>query len=264
MAMPSGRFFGWVIGGTLPAALAADWLVSAWDQNTGMRFATPGTAAAEQAAAGWLLDLLGLPADADVGFVTGATMANFTGLAAGRRQQLDGGRLGRRPARAGRRPAGAGAGRRRAARDARRWRCATSASARRPWSRPTPRAGCEPDALAEALAAGSGPAIVCLQAGNLHSGAFDPIGAGHRAGPRARRLGARGRRVRAVGGGLAAAAAPGRRARGCRLLGDRRAQDPQRARTTAGSSSCRRPALRAAMGMRASYLVQRRPGDPVD
>ena len=89
MAMPSGRFFGWVIGGTLPAALAADWLVSAWDQNTAIRFATPGTTAAEQAAAGWLLDLLGLPADADVGFVTGATMANFTGLAAGRQQVLD-------------------------------------------------------------------------------------------------------------------------------------------------------------------------------
>src|SRR5687767_11387452 len=78
MAMPSGRFFGWVIGGTLPAALAADWLVSAWDQNTGLRYATPGTTGTEEAAAAWLLDLLGLPKTSDVGFVTGATMANFT------------------------------------------------------------------------------------------------------------------------------------------------------------------------------------------
>src|SRR5512141_1705059 len=84
MAMPSGRFFGWVIGGTLPAALAADWLVSAWDQNAGLRFATPATAAIEEAAGRWLLELLGLPAEADVGFATGATMANFTGLAAAR------------------------------------------------------------------------------------------------------------------------------------------------------------------------------------
>ncbi|MCW2648302.1 MAG: putative amino acid decarboxylase, pyridoxal-dependent protein, partial [Pseudonocardiales bacterium] len=88
MAIGSGRFFGWVMGGTLPAALAADWLVSAWDQNTGLRFATPGTTAVEETAAGWLLDLLGLPSDADVGFVTGATMANFTGLAAARQQVL--------------------------------------------------------------------------------------------------------------------------------------------------------------------------------
>src|SRR3954469_21486594 len=61
MAMPSGRFFGWVIGGTLPAALGADWLVSSWDQNAGMRYASPAVAAAEEAAGAWLLDLLGLP-----------------------------------------------------------------------------------------------------------------------------------------------------------------------------------------------------------
>src|SRR5690348_2377261 len=82
MAMPSGRFFGWVIGGTLPAALASDWLVSAWDQNAGLRYATPATAAIEGAAGQWVLELLGLPSGADVGFVTGATMANFTGMAA--------------------------------------------------------------------------------------------------------------------------------------------------------------------------------------
>src|ERR1700693_1053206 len=82
MAVQSGRFFRWVIGGTLPAALAADWLVSAWDQNTAIRYAPPATVAAEESAAAWLLDLFGLPASADVGFVTGATMANFTGLVA--------------------------------------------------------------------------------------------------------------------------------------------------------------------------------------
>ena len=84
MAMPSGRFVGWVIGGTLPAALASDWLVSAWDQNAAMRYATPATAAIEDSAGKWLLELLGLPGGSDVGFVTGATMANFTGMAAAR------------------------------------------------------------------------------------------------------------------------------------------------------------------------------------
>ena len=84
MAMPSGRFFGWVIGGTLPAALASDWLVSAWDQNACFRYATPAAAAIEESAGAWLLELLGLPRESDVGFVTGATMANFTGMAAAR------------------------------------------------------------------------------------------------------------------------------------------------------------------------------------
>src|SRR3954452_24239297 len=80
MAIASGRFFGWVMGGTLPAALAADWLVSAWDQNAGMRLPTPGVVVAEDAAGTWLLDLLGLPPTAEVGFTTGATMANFVCL----------------------------------------------------------------------------------------------------------------------------------------------------------------------------------------
>ena len=87
-AMPSGRFYGMVIGGTHPAALAADWLVSAWDQNAGLARVTPATTAAEQVAGDWLLDLLGLPAGSAVGFVTGGTMANFTGLAAGRDEVL--------------------------------------------------------------------------------------------------------------------------------------------------------------------------------
>src|SRR3954466_1313753 len=68
MAIRSGRFFGWVMGGTLPAALAADWLVSAWDQNAGMRDGTPGVVAVEETAAAWLLELLGLPGGSAVGF----------------------------------------------------------------------------------------------------------------------------------------------------------------------------------------------------
>ena len=61
-AIPSGRFFGFVMGGTHPAALAADWLVSAWDQNCGLRRLTPAHSAVEDLASAWLLDLLGLPA----------------------------------------------------------------------------------------------------------------------------------------------------------------------------------------------------------
>ena len=182
MAMPSGRFFGWVIGGTLPAALAADWLVSAWDQNAGLRFATPATAAIEEAAGQWLLDLLGLPGESDVGFATGATMANFTGLAAARWRlmadagwDLDGDGLAGTP----------------------RIHCFVGRERHdtidlglrylglgRPSVVPADREGrIDPEALGRALAgvreeAGDGarpPLLVCLQAGNLHSGAFDPF-----------------------------------------------------------------------------------------
>ncbi|MHA7208194.1 pyridoxal phosphate-dependent decarboxylase family protein [Arthrobacter sp. MDT1-65] len=183
MAMPSGRFFGWVIGGTLPAALAADWLVSAWDQNTGLRFATPATAAIEEAAGRWLLELLGLPAEAGVGFTTGATMANFTGLAAARWRlmadagwDLDAEGLAGGP----------------------RIRCFVGEERHdtidlglrylglgRPTVVPVDRQGrIDPGGLDLALtdarreepgAAGRSPLLVCLQAGNLHSGAFDPF-----------------------------------------------------------------------------------------
>lgn len=84
MAMSSPRFYGFVIGGTYPAALAADWLVSAWDQNNGSRQTTPATAAVEEIAADWLVDLLGLPAGSGVGFVTGATSANLSCLVVAR------------------------------------------------------------------------------------------------------------------------------------------------------------------------------------
>src|SRR5918996_2631438 len=84
VAMPSGRFFGFVIGGTHPAALAADWLVSAWDQNSALRRPTPAHSAVEDITSTWVRDLLGVPEESAVGFVTGATMANFTGLVAGR------------------------------------------------------------------------------------------------------------------------------------------------------------------------------------
>ncbi len=87
-AMAGPRFFGWVIGASHPAGVAADWLTGAWGQNTGSHTGTPAAAACEETAARWLLDLLDLPADCSVGFVTGATMANFTCLAAARGEVL--------------------------------------------------------------------------------------------------------------------------------------------------------------------------------
>ncbi|HZZ87750.1 MAG TPA: pyridoxal-dependent decarboxylase, partial [Caulobacteraceae bacterium] len=87
-AMTGPRFFGWVIGGSHPTGVAADWLTAAWGQNAGNQVAAPAAAAVETVAAGWLLDLLGLPAEASVGFVTGATVANFVCLAAARSDVL--------------------------------------------------------------------------------------------------------------------------------------------------------------------------------
>ncbi len=255
MAIGSGRFFGWVMGGTLPAALAADWLVSAWDQNAGMRYATPAVAALEEVAGRWLLDLLGLPAGADVGFVTGATMANFTGLAAARDNVL---------ARVGwDLPADGLTGAPRVTVLVGAERHDTIDLALRYLGLGAPQVVAADDqgrmlaaALEQALDAlpAAAPIIVCLQAGNLHSGAFDPfpalIEAAH----------ARGAWVHVDGAfGLWAAASPTLSAltRGVQDA-DSWATDAHKTLNVTydcGISVVRDPrAVRAAMGMHASYL----------
>jgi glutamate/tyrosine decarboxylase-like PLP-dependent enzyme len=173
VTMPSGRFFGFVIGGSHPAALAADWLVGAWDQNAAMRQVTPGVAAVEEVAAAWLLELLGLPPESGVGFVTGATTANFTALAAARDSLLRG---------AGWNIARGLAGGPRIRVLAGRERHDSIDLALRYAGLPSPelldvdREGrVVPTALEAALGDSDAPALVLLQAGNLHSGACDPF-----------------------------------------------------------------------------------------
>ena len=173
-AMPSGRFFGFVIGGSHPAALAADWLVSAWDQNAAMNQVTPATAAVEEVAGDWLLDLLGLPADGAVGFATGATTANFTAVVAARDALLR--RAGWDVARG---LAGGPAVRVLAGRE----RHDSVDLALRYAGLPAPelldvdaQGQMVPDALRAALERSPGvPTLVALQAGNLHSGGSDPF-----------------------------------------------------------------------------------------
>jgi hypothetical protein len=88
VAEASGRYFGFVVGGAVPASIAADWLTSTWDQNAGLFVLGPSASIVEQAAGAWLIELLGLPRHASFGFVTGAQMANFTALAAARHHVL--------------------------------------------------------------------------------------------------------------------------------------------------------------------------------
>ncbi|MCA1568179.1 MAG: aminotransferase class V-fold PLP-dependent enzyme [Acidobacteria bacterium] len=92
MSSAGGRFFGFVTGGSLPAALAANWLAGAWDQNAFSFASSPAAVVLEEVALGWLIDALALPPECGGAFVTGATMANFTSLAAARNAVL--GRFG--------------------------------------------------------------------------------------------------------------------------------------------------------------------------
>jgi glutamate/tyrosine decarboxylase-like PLP-dependent enzyme len=88
VASAGPRYFGFVTGGAVPVTVAADWLASAWDQNTGLNVMSPAAGMIEDVVSGWVLELLGLPSAASVGFVTGCHMANFTCLAAARHEVL--------------------------------------------------------------------------------------------------------------------------------------------------------------------------------
>ncbi|MEY4634209.1 MAG: hypothetical protein RJA55_7 [Acidobacteriota bacterium] len=170
------RYFGFVTGGAVPVTVAADWLVSSWDQNACLYVLSPAAAVMEDIVSGWIVELLGLPASAGVGFVTGCHMANFTCLAAARHEVLH---------RAG-------------------WNVETRGLQRAPKVRvivggevhvsavgalrylgfgsdelefvPVDGQGrMRADALRAQLGTGDGPIIVCAQAGNVSTGASDPI-----------------------------------------------------------------------------------------
>ncbi len=168
------RFFGFVIGGHLPAALGADILTSTWDQNAGINSLTPSAAAIDVVAGRWVVDALGLPHGSAVGLVTGGMMANYTCLSAGRHAVL------------------AGAGWDVAARglfEAPRVRVVVGRFRHDTIDRAVRYLGLGQESVVEVntddegrisveslesvLAAGEGPVIVCLQAGEVHSGAFD-------------------------------------------------------------------------------------------
>jgi len=176
VAMAGPRYFGFVIGGSLPVATAADWLTSAWDQNAGLWVDSPAAAIVEDVAAGWLLDLFGLPAAASVGFVTGGQMANFTCLAAARHAVLD--RAGWDVEERGLQGAPTvnvvvGDEAHATIFSSLRFLGFGAATARRVATDGQGRM--RADALRDVLATLEGPTIVCAQAGNVNTGAFDPL-----------------------------------------------------------------------------------------
>ena len=264
-AMPSGRFYGMVIGGAHPAALAADWLVSAWDQNAAMRQVTPAHSAVEDITSGWLLDLLGLPAHSAVGFVTGATMSIFTCLAAARDSVLH--RAGWDVAARGM----SGSPRVRVLVGAERHDTVDLALRYLGLGAPEPVAAdgqgrIDPDALGEALARGpqGTPAIVVLQAGNLHSGAFDPF-------PQAIAVAKQhGAWVHVDGafGLFAAASAKTRHLTAGYEQADSWTTDAHKTLNVPYDCGMAivadRAAVRAAMGLRTEYLMQDSAGDPFE
>jgi glutamate/tyrosine decarboxylase-like PLP-dependent enzyme len=176
VATAGPRYFGFVNGGTLPVALAADWLVSAFDQNAAAYVMSPAVAVVEEAAAAWVLDLLGLPASCGVGFVTGAQMANVTCLAAARHALLA--RVGWDVEADGLRGApelAVLAGEHAHATVLRALRLLGLGSARAHRVPADGQGRMRAGELARALARLPGPALVCAQAGEVNTGASDPL-----------------------------------------------------------------------------------------
>src|SRR4051794_21485709 len=173
-----GRYFGFVIGGALPTAMAADWLTSTWDQNAGLALITPSAAVVEEVAGRWAKELLGLPAHASFSFVTGCQMAHATSLAAARHHVLQqvgwdvevDGLAGAPPIRVV-----AGAKRHGTLDRALRLVGLGTGSVR---VVPTDDQGrMQVEELRAVLAREDGPTIVCSQAGEVNTGAFDDIDA---------------------------------------------------------------------------------------
>jgi glutamate/tyrosine decarboxylase-like PLP-dependent enzyme len=176
VASPAGRYFGFVTGGALPAALAADWLTSAWDQNGCFGVMSPSASVVEAIAGGWLKELLGLPGDASFAFTTGCQMANVTALAAARHAVLE--RAGwDLPARglAGSPPIAAIVGERRHATIDRALRLLGIGHDQIQPVAADGQGRMDVDALRAALEGVAGPAIVCAQAGEVNTGAFDRL-----------------------------------------------------------------------------------------
>ncbi len=172
----TGRFFGWVIGGALPVGIAADWLASSWDQNAAAFATSPASSVIEEVCGAWLKELLGIPAQASFAFVTGCQMAHATALAAARHRLLaDRGVDVEADGLAG----------------APRLRILTGQTRHESLLRAARLVGIGTravevlpvdeasrlrlDALAAALAASDQPTVVCLQAGDMNTGAFDPF-----------------------------------------------------------------------------------------
>jgi len=259
VASTAGRYFGFVTGGTLPAAHAANMLAGAWDQNGGLELNSPVAAYLERVCRDWLVSLLGLPAQTEVGFVTGATMANFTGLAAARHAVLRAhgwdveakGLFGAPPITV---VVGnevhvsllkglgmLGLGRERVV------RVPADAQGRM---------------IAAQLPPIDGPTIVCAQAGNVNSGAFDPLG------EIAARLRGTGAWIHVDGAfGLWAAAAPAKRALAAGIdLADSLATDAHKWLNVPYDSGLvfvrDRRALNSAMSASAAYLIEGQTRDP--
>jgi glutamate/tyrosine decarboxylase-like PLP-dependent enzyme len=176
VASAGGRYFGFVVGGTLPVALAADWLTSTWDQNSGLYVLGGSSSVVEEVTGAWLKELLALPADASVAYVTGCQMAHVTALAAARHRVLE--RAGWDLARDGLQGSPrirVLVGEQRHITIDRALRLLGLGASQLEALAVDGEGRLRADAVRDALAAGEGPTIVCAQAGDVNTGNVDPL-----------------------------------------------------------------------------------------